>query len=302
MLGVCFLFSSVLVLAMAMLPTDDLCPGFPPLTKPLILPRKVLVWTWTKNTTDAGLLGSLQYLREHKGVFSTVSSTSFCFDEKPDGTVDLGFVILKNGTKLTQGDYLKQAKMMGYSLMPLVYEDRTLTGGLLAVLRRLFANPTPFFTSALKYVKEYGLDGFNVDFETTEFLTERDHWELNMFLDAFAALMRAVGKELTLDVNNDFPIFNHTLLSRASLNKFILMDTYYPSLDFFVKDMGFYLQHYPPTRIGMGFMSCGYNTTELYLRLSLAAQLGIAEVDIWAAPLPGDWPPYFKSFLEGNIV
>jgi len=203
---------------------------------------------------------------------------------------------------MTQGDYLKQAKALGFSLLPLVYEDRTLTGGLLAVLRRLFANPTTFFTSAIKYVKEYNLDGFNVDFETTEVLTMQDHLELNMFLDAFAAIMQSMDKILTMDINNDFPLFNHTMLSQTSLNKFILMDTYFPGLPIFVQDVGFYLQHYPPARIGMGFLSCGYNTTELMLRLELAIQLGIAEVDIWAAPLPKDWPPYFQDFLEGSIT
>jgi hypothetical protein len=33
----------------------------------------------------------------------------------------------------------------------------------------------------------------------------------------------------------------------------------------------------------------------------MATMLGIAEVDIWAVPLPPDWLEYFAMFLAGKI-
>jgi len=273
----------------------------PPLAPPLITPRNVMTWTWTKNVTDNGLMGSLQYLTTYRQYFKTVSPTSFCFLEKDDGTVDLGFVVLQTGAKMTQGDYLIAAGKLGFDLMPLIYEDRTNEGGLLPVLRRLFANPTPFFTSAINFVTQYKLKGFNVDFETEEWPTTQDHLELNMFLSSFAAIMQSMGKELTMDINNNFPIFNHTLLRQTGINKFLIMDTYTISLPLFVENVGFYLQHYEPDRMGMGFLSCGYGVRELELRLGVTAQLGISEVDIWAVPLPINWLPSFGRFLNSTI-
>jgi len=279
----------------------DLCPHYPPLIQPLETPRRVLAWVWTKNETDPNLHRSLKYLRDNKRSFSCASPTTFRLVELADGTVDLGWEILPNSTKMTQGQFLTAAYQEGFDLMPLIYDDRSQIGGLYPLLRKLWANPTRFFTSAIKLAKEYNLRGFNVDFETQEDPTPQDNFALGMFLDSFAALMQSMGLELSMDVNNEFPIFNHTMLANSALNRLILMDTYDPGLPFWVQAVKGGLDFYPPTRIGMGFLYCGYNSTELLLRLKTASLLGINEVDIWALPLPPDWLAGFAKYLAGEI-
>eukprot|EP01127_Copromyxa_protea_P015276 TRINITY_DN4371_c0_g1_i1.p1 TRINITY_DN4371_c0_g1~~TRINITY_DN4371_c0_g1_i1.p1 ORF type:complete len:105 (-),score=12.69 TRINITY_DN4371_c0_g1_i1:63-377(-) len=104
-----------------------------------------------------------------------------------------------------------------------------------------------------------------------------------------------------MDINAQFPLFNNTILSNTAVDRFILMDTYAPGFPFFLKGINHGLEYYPPSRLGMGFYYCGYNTTELSVRMGTASMLGIDELDIWAAPVSQDWLNYFSKFLRSQI-
>jgi len=219
----------------------------------------------------------------------------------PDGTVDLGWEILPNSTKMSQARFLSETHALGYDLMPLIFEDRSVIGGLFPILRKFWANPTQFFKTAVKLALDHNLTGFNVDFETVEVPTREDNFALGMFLDSFAGVMQSMGLELSMDINNEFRIFNHTMLASSALNRFILMDGYDPGLPFWIAGLSTGLTYYPPSRLGMGFLYCGYNSTELKLRLQMASLLGINEVDIWTLTIPKDWVDSFQMYLEGSI-
>jgi len=272
----------------------DLCTHYPPIAKPVLLPRRVMPWVWTQGTPLQDLDREMKFLVDNRRCWNALSPTTWEIEVKPDGTVDFMWL----DSKEYQKAFLRTARKEGFDLFPLIGLQPAYG---VKEMRQLFANPAKFFRSALEYTIEYKLQGINIDFETFDPFTPKDFQDMKMFLNNFTALMRAVGAEVSMDINSQYDMCDPSVLLNTTVNKFITMDTYAPGFQYFVYGANNAIMNYPPPRIGMGFLACGYQKEELELRLRTVSLLGISEVDIWTSVLPPDWYDYFAMWLAGEI-
>jgi len=169
-------------------------------------------------------------------------------------------------------------------------------------LRDLWKNPDGFIKQAMAVARNNKgwITGFNIDFEPEggETPTHNDAANFASFLNKFGKALHAEGFKLTVDIANWSPLFEDALLAKADVDRFITMSTYSVGIERFeqiVKDKA----NAYGSKAGIG-LSTSYHFTgaDVKARLAIVRKYKIDTFAIWQAPVPSDWVPYLKSFVN----
>jgi len=171
-------------------------------------------------------------------------------------------------------------------------------------LRDLWKDPNGFISQAMAVARNNSnwISGFNVDFEPEggEAPTHDDAVNFANFIDAFAKALHAEGFYLTVDIANWCTLFEDSLLAKTGADRFITMSTYSVGLDRFKEIVKDKATAYG-SKAGIGLStSYSWTASDVQARLDAVREANIDSFAIWQAPVPQDWWPYLKAFVNGN--
>jgi len=173
-------------------------------------------------------------------------------------------------------------------------------------LRELWQDIPGFVDKAMAVARSNKdwISGFNVDFEpeTGDPPTEKDAWNFANFVDLFARALHQEGFNLTVDIAGCFSLFDNDLLASTPVDRFITMSTYAVGIDDFkaiVKAL--YNQYYGP-KLGVGLCTgTGMTADQIQSRLDYVRLFDdIDYIGIWDTPVPSEWTPVIKAFVNNN--
>jgi len=170
-------------------------------------------------------------------------------------------------------------------------------------LRDLWANPSKFINQAVAeaQAQKAWMVGYNVDFEPEggQEPTEEDGRNFASFLDAFAAALHQAGFTLTVDIAAWSAVWDHSLLPKTRVDKFITMETYELGINGFTNSVAKYHDWYG-SKIAIGLETLDSFTAEdMEARFNIIKKYSdIDFVGIWQAPMPYDWVPYIRDYVN----
>jgi hypothetical protein len=199
-------------------------------------------------------------------------------------------------------------------------------------------DPTPFIDDAIEWARLHPeLDGFSIDDErdcaprSTVF--ELEGWVA--FHDAFAEGLRSHGLHVTSAVQAMFGIQNEAdnkpclfppygdkqrlpseydfvrrvpdLMGRSSIQKWLIMDTYYYSTGHFLTTLDWHLKHVSNDKLAVGISNLinyrdHWTIDELQARFYAIDRSGIDWINIFMLPINDEFLPFlkrWKSFCQG---
>ena len=119
-------------------------------------------------------------------------------------------------------------------------------------MREVFANPDPFITSSIEEAKQFNYNGYNLDWEPTDDVTDEDGVEYAAFVTYFADKLHDYGLKLTVDIATWSPIWNYPLLAQTSADRFISMGTYTSTDSSFTNQLDKLVDTFGPEKSGVG--------------------------------------------------
>jgi len=187
----------------------------------------------------------------------------------------------------------------GIKVMPMI------TTANIGKLRDLWNDMDGFIAKAMNVARQNKdwITGFNIDFEPEggEDPTYNDAVNYANFLDKFARALHAEGFILTVDIAQWSNLWQDELLSQTSVDRFITMQTYTLNLDDFKYIVKYRLANYGVSKFGVGLDTwVGFSGEDIKARLDFVRECGIDTVAIWATPVPSDWVPYVKEFVNSD--
>ena len=157
-------------------------------------------------------------------------------------------------------------------------------------MRQVFQNPEPFIDSCIHESRKYNYNGWNLDWEPTDDVTEEDGIQYADFIDSFCTSMHKEKLYCSVDIATWSPIWNYTAISLTSVDTAISMGTYAASQDTFSDQLSRLLSAFDPSRSGVGLENdVNITVSDLSQRLQDIVAVGAAEVDVWKVPLPDSW-------------
>jgi len=171
-------------------------------------------------------------------------------------------------------------------------------------LRDLWNDMDGFISQAMDAARKNKawISGFNIDFEP-EYGSEptyQDGVQFANFLDKFAKALHKEGFLLTVDIAQWSNIWQDELLSDTDVDRFITMQTYTLNLDDFKYIVKYRLAHYG-SKFGVGlYTGGGFSAEDIKARLDFVRECDIDTVGIWDTPIPSDWAPYMKAFVNDS--
>jgi len=187
----------------------------------------------------------------------------------------------------------------GIKVMPMI------TTANIGKLRDLWNDMDGFIAKAMDVARNNKdwITGFNIDFEPEggEEPTYNDAVNYANFLDKFAKSLHAEGFILTVDIAQWSNIWQDDLLSETAVDRFITMQTYTLNLDDFKYIVKYRLAHYGTAKFGVGlYTGNGFSAADIKARLDFVRDCDIDTVAIWDTPVPSDWAPYMKAFVNDS--
>jgi len=172
-------------------------------------------------------------------------------------------------------------------------------------LRDLWDDPDGFIAQAMDVARNNKgwISGFNIDFEPEggDDPTHEDAVNYANFLDSFAKALHAEGFKLTVDIASWCGLWENDLLAQTAVDRFITMDTYVVGLDRFKTIVDNMYNDFGTAKAGIGLDSDdGFTGADIKARLEIVRSYGIDTVGIWEAPIPDDWIPYIKAFVNDS--
>jgi len=172
-------------------------------------------------------------------------------------------------------------------------------------LRDLWEDPDGFIAKAMDVARKNKkwISGFNIDFEPEggDDPTHEDAVHYAKFLDAFAKALHAEGFKLTVDIASWCALWENDLLAKTAVDRFITMDTYTVGLDRFKTIVSNMYNAYGTAKCGIGLdTDTGFSGEDIKARLQVVRSYGIDTVGIWETPVPSDWVPYIKAFVNDS--
>jgi len=148
------------------------------------------------------------------------------------------------------------------------------------------------------------ISGFNIDFEPEEGdpPTENDAWNFANFVDLFARALHKEGMTLTVDIANWCTLFDDDLLAPTNVDRFITMSTYAVGLDDFKAIVKRLYNQFYTHKLGVGLCTgTGLTADAIQNRLDYVRLFDdIDYVGIWDTPVPSEWTPVIKNFVNNN--
>ena len=147
------------------------------------------------------------------------------------------------------------------------------------------------------------ITGFNVDFEPEggKEPTYNDAVQYANFLDKFAKALHAEGFLLTVDIAHWSNLWQDELLAKTDVDRFITMQTYTLNLDDFKYIVKYRLAHYGTAKFGVGlYTGAGFTAADIKARIDFVRDCDIDTIGIWQTPIPSDWNPYIKAFVNDS--
>lgn len=169
-------------------------------------------------------------------------------------------------------------------------------------MREVFANPLLFIDQCISEAQKYGYNGYNLDWEPTDDVSEEDGIAYAQFIETFAQTMRASNLGLSVDIATWSPIWNYDALSQTSVDKFISMGTYTSNDDSFSSQLSMLVDSFGPSRSGVGLETVNASTEEripieeVEWRFQEIKKSGAVEVDLWRTPVPPLWWPIIEKY------
>jgi len=187
----------------------------------------------------------------------------------------------------------------GIKVMPMI------TTANIDKLRDLWNDMDGFISQAMDVARNNKdwITGFNIDFEPEggEEPTYNDAVQYANFLDKFARALHAEGFILTVDIAQWSNLWQDELLAQTSVDRFITMQTYTLNLDDFKYIVKYRLANYGVAKFGVGlYTGSGFTADDIKARLDFVHDCGIDTVAIWDTPIPSDWAPYMKEFVNSD--
>lgn len=171
-------------------------------------------------------------------------------------------------------------------------------------MREVFANPDPFITSSIEEAKQFNYNGYNLDWEPTDDVTDEDGVEYAAFVTYFADKLHDYGLKLTVDIATWSPIWNYPLLAQTSADRFISMGTYTSTDSSFTNQLDKLVDTFGPEKSGVGLEMVNASTggriplDEVQWRFEQIAASRAVEVDIWRMPVPPLWWRSIQEFMQ----
>jgi len=187
----------------------------------------------------------------------------------------------------------------GIKVMPMI------TTANIGKLRDLWQDMDGFIKQAMNEARNNKdwITGFNIDFEPEggEEPTYDDAVQYANFLDKFAKALHAEGFTLTVDIAQWSNLWQDELLVQTDVDRFITMQTYTLDLDDFKYIVKYRLAHYGTGKFGVGLdTDVGFTGEDIKARLDFVRDCGIDTIGIWETPVPSDWVPYVKAFVNDS--
>eukprot|EP00912_Choanoflagellata_sp_UC4_P002187 UC4_evm1s1386 len=172
--------------------------------------RPPKLWLWLSGSLDE----SLSQIDDHHAIVEHVSFGGFsCHFNETTKVVEL-----KGSANKTLIERFSSKEIKSW---PLIGCGDTNT------LRKLFADPKYFISSAVTFAKESGFEGYNLDFEPYDGLSlNKDGIAYAKFLKDLADALHAEDVKVSIDYFTNVPIWNLAALNDTSVDLFISMDTY----------------------------------------------------------------------------
>jgi len=192
-----------------------------------------------------------------------------------------------------------QLKNAGISVHPMITTANILK------LRDLWKDPAGFVKQAMDVARanKDWIDGFNIDFEPEngEVPKHFDAANFSNFLDMFGKALHAEGFKLTVDIADWCSLFEDNLLAKVDVDKFITMSTYTVGLERFEEIVKEKVGIYGIEKFGVGLYDGGHFTAaDISARLDVVRKYNIDTIGIWMTPLPDDWNPLIKTYVNDN--
>ena len=207
-----------------------------------------------------------------------------------------------------------------------------------AVPEAAIRDPTPFINDAIAWARLHPeIDGFSIDDERDcaprSTVSELEGWVA--FHDVFAEALRSHGLHVTSAVQAMFGVQNEAnnepclfppygdkqrlpsdydfvqrvpdLMSDSSIQKWLIMDTYYYSTGHFLTTLDWHTQHISNDKLAVGMSNLinyrdHWTIDELQARFYAIDKSGIEWINIFILPANDDFLPFlkrWKSFCQG---
>jgi len=170
-------------------------------------------------------------------------------------------------------------------------------------MRDLWNNMDKFISQAVAEAKKQKswMVGYNIDFEPEggDTPTEADARKYAAFLDKLAIALHDAGFTLTVDIAGWSPVWDHSLLAKTHVDKFITMETYAIGIDSFAKSVPKYVNLYG-NKVAIGLETLDkYKAADVKARFDIIKKYNAVNfVGIWETPLPSHWIEYIKDYVN----
>jgi len=173
------------------------------------------------------------------------------------------------------------------------------------IIRELWQDIPGFIERAMSVARcnKAWISGFNIDFEpeTGDPPKENDARNFAAFVDQFAKALHKEGFNLTVDIASWCALFDDGLLAATAVDRFITMSTYAVGLDDFKYIVKVKYNQYYGSKLGVGLCT-GTQLSAEAIKNRLDYVLLFDDIDyvgIWDTPIPSEWTPVLKSFVNG---
>jgi len=174
-------------------------------------------------------------------------------------------------------------------------------------LRDLWNDMDGFISQAMDAARKNKawISGFNIDFEP-EYGSEptyQDGVQFANFLDKFAKALHKEGFTLTVDIASWCTLFDDDLLAPTAVDRFITMSTYAVNLEDFKTIVKVKYNQFYGSKLGVGLCTgTGMTAQDIQNRLDYVILFDdIDYVGIWDTPVPSEWVPVIKSFVNNDL-
>jgi len=172
------------------------------------------------------------------------------------------------------------------------------------IMRVVFESPNGLINQAVQTAVQYGLTGFNIDWEPVgQTTTQEDAVNFSNFLTLFANELHSNGKQLSVDVANWTVMWNETLLNETTVDYLMDMDSYDPSIYQIGLDIPIDLQRYGSTRLGVSINTkYGYDNQQIQHLSKVLTHYPVEQVAIWAFPIPDNWWAMLEQLHSRRLI
>lgn len=178
----------------------------------------------------------------------------------------------------------------------------------LSYMRQVFTNPQPFIDACISAARQYGLNGYNVDWEPVSgngapTPTAQDAADYAAFLTTFSDALHKAGLIATVDVATWSPIWNFTAIAASSVDYVMTMSTYTSDFPTFQTQLSYALSTIPAGKLVVGLETVKdnngtpYPDAELKERFDLLAAANVTRLGLWRAPVPDNWWQFLDALI-----